>query len=366
MPIAEDTKIIYLVNGNDGLFRQRLHGLSELPNYCAVWIVYTSKIPATNEKMISDIAAENPLVSVDRFRKSKKAAIQNRFAIHINNIHNLREDIQIVLVSGRYSAPKMLTMESRGMFTYAESIGEYEPDTTTKTGRDVLLDIPPGGPMYILIDYENVGMPGLVGTDCLCKDDSVVLFFSIAAPGIERQYLSDMENRAGHFEAVKLKNIGKNGLDFYIAVRVGQILEANPDTKILIVTRDAGYHAISQYCDAYTKLKYPLVIEESVEMGMAILDGKTERRKQIIERRKKVSIETAYASYEEQQKVEDRIADAFEGTEYEDAVDEIVDLIHETESPRERYLSALRVFGRKDGAEIYRIIKEIMLQTDAI
>lgn len=361
MTIADDTKIIFLINGNDGKIKMRLNGIAELPENSAVWIVYTSKIPPMNESYLSDIATAYPTVVLDRFGKSKKGAILNRIVTYVNNIHSVRQEIQVVLVSGRYSAPKMMALEAKGRFVYSESIKEFDPAIVVKEEeRDELPEIPSGGSMHILIDYENVGAAGLVGTDCLCKEDSVVLFFSLSAAGIERQYLDDLEKRAGYFEIVKLKNVGKNGLDFYIAVRVGQIVAKNPDTKILIVTRDVGYQAIGQYCEAYTGLTNPVIIKDSIEAGIAVLDGETDRQKRIVERRKKVSIESAYASYEEKLQIEKIVAGKFLGTEYEALTDEIIEWVNTTSSPRERYLSALHRFGRVGGAEIYRIIKEMI------
>ena len=75
--------------------------------------------------------------------------------------------------------------------------------------------------LYILIDYENVGSCGLIGSDMLCTYDIVTIFYDFSKVSIERQYINAIKRQAGGFSIVKLIRSGKNALDFYIAVMVG-------------------------------------------------------------------------------------------------------------------------------------------------
>lgn len=76
--------------------------------------------------------------------------------------------------------------------------------------------------MYFLVDFENVRSGGLRGVDYLEESDYLTIFFSNAAHSCENRYLEEIEKSGCYFDTCKLKNPGKNGLDFYIATRVGE------------------------------------------------------------------------------------------------------------------------------------------------
>lgn len=211
--------------------------------------------------------------------------------------------------------------------------------------------------MYILIDYENVRSAGLKGAEYLCMDDIVILFFSTACSTIDRQYMEYIERRSGGFDIVKLKTVRKNGLDFYMAVRVGQIAESSPESNILIVTRDNGFQSIRDYCQSYTALKNRLVIRDSIETGIIAIDGDSPRKRTITQNRERLSIESEYSAFREHQKIENDIITVFRGTDYENAAHQIIDILDSAATPRDRYLSSLHTFGRNDGTKIYRLIK---------
>ena len=70
--------------------------------------------------------------------------------------------------------------------------------------------------MYFLVDFENVRSGGLRGVDYLDNSDYLTIFFSNAAHSCENRYLEDIERSGCHFDTCKLKNTGKNGLDFSV------------------------------------------------------------------------------------------------------------------------------------------------------
>ena len=49
-----------------------------------------------------------------------------------------------------------------------------------------------------------------------------------------------------------------------------------------------------------------------------------------------------------------------EGSNYEDKVDDIFRFVEESSSYREKYLGALKRYGRKDGLNIYRFVKKVV------
>ena len=88
------------------------------------------------------------------------------------------------------------------------------------------------------------------------------------------------------------------------------------------------------------------------------IDGNTSRRETIIEKRERLSIESEYAAFKEIKKLERGIIESCKGTEYEEAVSEIMRILDSAATPKDRYLSSLRLFGKNDGVKIYRLIKE--------
>lgn len=70
----------------------------------------------------------------------------------------------------------------------------------------------------ILVDYENVFVSnGLKGVDALSEDDTLIIFYSDSCRKIRREFMQSINNSGCEFRILKLKNSGKNALDFYIA-----------------------------------------------------------------------------------------------------------------------------------------------------
>ena len=51
------------------------------------------------------------------------------------------------------------------------------------------------------------------------------------------------------------------------------------------------------------------------------------------------------------------ITDLFVGTDYESLISQIVDIVLSSDKPKILYLTSLKSFGKKDGTEVYRKIK---------
>ena len=217
--------------------------------------------------------------------------------------------------------------------------------------------------LHILVDYENVGSCGLIGSDMLCTNDIVTIFYNSSNVSIERQYINAIKRQAGGFSIVKLIRSGKNALDFYIAVMVGQIILDNPHNIILIVSKDKGFRVINDYCTKYTDLKSGVYISDNIEAGIVACENDTLRRRMIIERRTRLSIEAEFKSYMLLKERQNNITTVLTGTEYETLSSDIVSITEPCTSSREIYLSMLKRFGRDSGCRIYRIIKEAIYFT---
>lgn len=139
--------------------------------------------------------------------------------------------------------------------------------------------------IHFLIDYENVGSTGFIGADLLCKEDYVTVFYNSSGTKIERMHIDAVEKLAGGFEIIKLIAPGKNALDFYIAVMVGQIIQSNPEYSIVIISKDKGFKSISDYCACYTNYSRYIISKENIEAGIVACDEDGSRKGTIIKRR---------------------------------------------------------------------------------
>ena len=358
---TETSKTVFYVSGNDAFIKKRLAGIENIRDTDTkdVRIVYTDRVNLANKEFIVSLAKKYHFVTPVELIKNKKS-LNHRIFSKIRTLHVQSPDAKVVLLGDRCSSGEFVDLENQGYFSYATSIeDESIQHNEDKTYMEECCDIPNGGQLHILIDYENVGMQGLSGTQYLCSNDSVTLFYSDSSSHIEKEVIEAMEHNTASFEAIKLKTVNKNGLDFYIAVRVGEIVKEKPDTKIMIITGDNGFKAIKEYCQYYSELQYPIAISKDIESGIVSIDGNTKRRKIILEKRKRLSIEAEFAAYSEREYFKRKIAKRFSGTEFEKVSSKIVEIVQNTNSPRQRYLSSLKLFGKKNGCIIYKIVRDM-------
>ena len=104
--------------------------------------------------------------------------------------------------------------------------------------------------MYVIVDYENVSDRGLNGVDLLKPEDTLAVFYSDNCDRIESLQLQKIMETGCHYKVCKLVNKGNNALDFYISVRVGEIIASENRGPILIISRDHGFNAVLDYCGA--------------------------------------------------------------------------------------------------------------------
>lgn len=211
--------------------------------------------------------------------------------------------------------------------------------------------------MYFLIDYENVRNDGMQGTEYLRGSDHVILFYSAASPTMEQRHLANIQNSACGFETYKLVAQRKNALDFYIATKLGELFGANRCNHAVIVSNDSGFRSIREFWQECSGTKNRVFISVSIEDGIVSANEASERADRIRAYRKKVDIGNFYAAYQENIKMQRMLQEAFSGTAFTGRLREIEDVLKNGASPRVIYLDSLRRFGRREGQEIYRILK---------
>lgn len=216
----------------------------------------------------------------------------------------------------------------------------------------------------ILVDYENVGNAnGLHGVDALRNTDALTIFYSGCCRKIRQDYLEEIKKSDCKFRIVRLKETGKNALDFYIAAECGIVCERG-EKQLAIVSNDKGFQAVIDYFSVNGETKNVQVLKAgNVETALSLLNASedAERRKELQHRMQKLDLEVEYAKMETDNFYRRKIEDVLLGSKYEDRAAEIIDFVEnkENNSRKKLYTGSLHLFGRNDGTEIYRMVKDI-------
>lgn len=211
--------------------------------------------------------------------------------------------------------------------------------------------------MYFLIDFENVRNAGMRGSEFLLPEDHIIVFYSDNTPVMEQRHLINIQDSGCGFEAYKLLMKRKNGLDFYIATKVGELFGANRCTSAVLVSNDNGFQAIRDFWQTCSGTKNRVAISDSIEHGVIVAGENSERANRIRAYRKALNISNFYAAYRENHRLQQILRDTFSNTAFADRLKDIEAIVKTGTSPRIIYLDSLRHFGRKDGQEVYRLLK---------
>ena len=211
--------------------------------------------------------------------------------------------------------------------------------------------------MYFLIDYENVNYAGLEGTEFLEEGDNIFFFYSDKCDKIISYRMKDIEQSGCTFEICKLKNVRKNGLDFYIASKVGEIFAMDRNAQIAIISADKGFQAVLDYWRMRLPVQNQLVKCRTIAKALMCINGESMRKSLVNKNMKILDLQNEFAKYEDRKKIVIRITNIFTDTEYEDFISQIVDMVVSISQPKELYLTSLKSFGRKSGTEVYRKLK---------
>ncbi len=346
----------YFVNGNSSDIEKIMDGVLTAPRNERFIIVTNEKIPDKNRRIVTELCEKSDMIE-ERVVKHSKNCFSQFVKSDCHNFIKEPTDQIVVMPQITVSGPKFVEAVENGAVTIR---GRYMEKTIVRKNsidENDLPDVSPGGTMHILIDYENVYNEGLIGSEYLNQDDKVTIFYSDPNTTIQQGHFDNLTKKAGSFDMVKLKQVRHNGLDFYIATRVGQLLETNPGEKILIISKDQGYMAVMDYCETYAGLKDEIQLAESIEAGLIVLDGETERREQILNSRSVRKLETEYSLYKERNALYEQVKELLSGTPYMGDIDQIFGIMEYSPTQKEKYTATLHAFGIKRGQEIYRLMK---------
>ena len=211
--------------------------------------------------------------------------------------------------------------------------------------------------MLFLIDYENVRNAGMRGVKYLQASDYIIIFYSGAAQAMETRYLNAIRNSGCTFETCRLVKTRKNGLDFYIATRLGELFGSGYQGSAVIISCDEGFQSLREYWQSRSQPPRRVFINESIERGIISANENDERTAAIREQLKGQDIGEFFTAYQENQKLWDLLNRAFADTAFSQRIDEMMDILNGGKTARRIYLDTLRRFGRRDGLEIYDILK---------
>lgn len=103
--------------------------------------------------------------------------------------------------------------------------------------------------------------------------------------------------------------------------------------------------------------KNRVAISDSMEQGIITAGESSERADRIRTYRKTLDIGNFYAAYQENHRLQQVLRDTFSNTVFAERLKDIETIVKTGTSPKVVYLDALRRFGRKDGQEVYRMLK---------
>lgn len=215
----------------------------------------------------------------------------------------------------------------------------------------------------ILVDYENVnGCDGLKGVDVLSQDDTLIIFYSAQCEKIRYEYIREIEDSGCEFNTVKLKKSGKNALDFYIAAECGAISERG-ERQIAIISKDKGYQSVIDYLTAKCE-DLKIVKAGSIEVALTLLGDQADaRRRAILHKRiQTVGLETECDRIKEKSRMHKELKQLLNEKGYASKIPGIIHLLEskKDEGKKALYRESLHCFGRKDGREIYQLIKDFL------
>lgn len=217
--------------------------------------------------------------------------------------------------------------------------------------------------MYFLVDLENVHSEGLRGAEFLKKSDSLTLFFSEAAHVCESRYLKEIVDSGCSFDTCKLARTGKNGLDFYIATRVGEFYGAGiKTTQVAIISKDQGYRAVRDYWNARVPSLKRVILAPSIEKSFISSNINSNRVKAIRKLTSNVDLDLFQARYEERMRIRKELENVFSESPFIDRVGEIQELLGKMDDKREIYRDSLHRFGKQNGLLIYNRLRPILYQ----
>ena len=121
----------------------------------------------------------------------------------------------------------------------------------------------------------------MFGTEHLLPDDHVIVFYSETSPAMEQRHLWNIQNSGCGFETYRLVTKRRNGLDFYIATKVGGLFGAGLCNRAVLVSCDHGFQAIRDFWQECSGTKNRVAVSDCIEQGI-LSSGENSKRADLI------------------------------------------------------------------------------------
>lgn len=102
-----------------------------------------------------------------------------------------------------------------------------------------------------LVDTENVGWAGLTGANKLDSSDIIYVLIGkgVNSRAVKGDIVVDLLKSKAQYVIEETKHEGKNYLDFQLSLIVGRLIERHEDAEFIIISKDQGYKAVSDYLE---------------------------------------------------------------------------------------------------------------------
>lgn len=102
-----------------------------------------------------------------------------------------------------------------------------------------------------LVDTENVGWAGLTGASKLDNTDIIYILLGkgVNSRAVKGDIVVDLLKSKAQYVIEETKHEGKNYLDFQLSLIVGRLLERHEDAEFIIISKDQGYKAVTDYLE---------------------------------------------------------------------------------------------------------------------
>ena len=218
-------------------------------------------------------------------------------------------------------------------------------------------------PIHFLVDYENVHYAGLRGVDFLNEYDRLTIFYSDKCPNIIKRDLDTIKSSGCPLDTCRLLHHGKNALDFYIAVRVGEEIAKVGEDKltIVIVTKDRGFDVILDYCKM-RKSNCTIITAPTIEQGIMNIKGTDTRKELAIDKTSQVHFSKVNNNVPKKEKSESVSTDIIKSAGMVGMVDakKLEDVMNaKYDNGRGLYFAFIKEFGKVRGGALYETMKKL-------
>ena len=204
------------------------------------------------------------------------------------------------------------------------------------------------------VDYENVNTKGLLGVEYLNPEDCVLFFYSDSANLISKQQWRVIENSKCEVRFIKLIREGKNGLDFYIASELANVIAKEPFNENVIISHDKGFNAVRDYWRNRDGLQ--VIRCDSISDFVAYIKGHKVCVMNLCSKDKR-NLDELRKEYEANHETENMLRKIYAGTEYASSIKDIQNIYEDNHDLLTKYRAFLKRFGKSKGTEAYHMLQ---------